>query len=288
MTMKIPDDKQKLLDNITAELKLIDGVKAIVLGGSYAIGMAVESSDLDIGIYYYENNPFDIEKIKNIAKQFTINEQPAVTDFYEWGPWVNGGAWINTANGEVDFLYKNIDQISKTIENAKNGIWENNFEQQPPYGFSSITFLSETQNCQPLYDPDGILRKLKESVKQYPVKLKHAVTQQSLWSAEFTIWQAEKYAAQNDAFNTVGCLTRATKSIVTALFAINELYPMGDKRAVSILEHAKIKPESLTSKIDNILCCNKDTLINNVLQLKNLFDESVSFAGGAYKPYYKL
>ncbi len=286
--MRLTDDKQKLLDDITNELKQVDGVKAIVLGGSYAIGMATESSDLDIGIYYFEPNPFDIEKIRSIAKKYAYKEQPTVTGFYEWGPWVNGGAWISTASGEVDFLYKNIDQIIRTIDNAQNGIWENNFEQQPPYGFSSIIFLSETQCSLPLYDPDDIIKELKESVKQYPKKLKKSVIQQSLWSAEFTIWQAEKFAVNNDTFNTLGCLTRATKSIVMALFAINELYPLGDKRAVNILEQAKIRPESLTSKIDKILCCSKDSLKNNVSVLRKLFDQTVALADGAYNPYYVL
>jgi predicted nucleotidyltransferase len=286
--MKLTNDKQKLLTDLTTELKQVDGVKAIVLGGSYATGMATENSDLDIGIYYYEDNPFDVEKIKNIAKTFSVSEQPTVTGFYEWGAWVNGGAWINTTIGEVDFIYKNIDQISKTIENAKNGIWENDFEQQPPYGFSSIFFLSETHCCLPLYDPEDILRKLKEGVKVYPQKLKQAVIQQSLWAAEFTIWQAEKFAVKFDTFNTVGCLTRATKSIVNALFAINEIYPMGDKRAVSILEQAKQTPPNLTQKIDDILCCNKELLHENVAMLKILFNQIVELADGAYKPYYNL
>jgi predicted nucleotidyltransferase len=286
--MRIPGDKQKLLDDITTELKRVDGVKAIVLGGSYAIGMATENSDLDIGIYYSELNPFEIEKIKDVAKKISNSDQPTVTNFYEWGPWVNGGAWINTTSGEVDFLYKNIEQITRTIENAKDGIWENNFDQQPPYGFSSIIFLSETQNSLPLYDPDNVVKNLKESVEQYPQKLKQSVIQQSLWSAEFTIWQAEKFASKNDTFNAVGCLTRATKSIVTSLFAVNELYPMGDKRAISILEQAKIRPADLALKIDHILCCNKDTLNDNVIHLKKLFDETASLADGMYKPYYKL
>lgn len=286
--MTLSDDKQKLLDDITNELKHVDGVKAIVLGGSFAIGMAAKNSDLDIGIYYSELNPFDIEKIREVARNISNNDQPIVTGFYEWGPWVNGGAWINTTSGEVDFLYKNIDQITRTIDNAKNGIWENNFEQQPPYGFSSIILLSETQSSLPLYDPDSIIKDLKESVKLYPQKLKQSVIQQSLWSAEFTIWQAEKFADKNDTFNTVGCLTRATKSIITSLFAINELYPMGDKRAITILEQAKIRPGNLSFKIDHILCCNEDTLIDNVSHLKKLFDETVSFTDGMYKPYYKL
>ena len=286
--MKLSEEKQNLLVEITDELKVIDGVKAIVLGGSYAVGLATESSDLDIGIYYYEQNPFDILKIKTVAERHADNEQPTVTGFYEWGPWVNGGAWIKTRKVEVDFLYKNIDQLSKTIDNARNGYWENNFEQQPPYGFSSITFLAETHGSLPLYDPEGVIEKLKETLKQYPKKLKQSVIQQSLWSAEFTIWQAEGYAKKNDTFNTVGCLTRAVKNIVTTLFALNEIYPMGDKRAINILEQAKTKPQNLTSRINDTLYCSKDTLTNNVLRLRELFEETVELVEGGYRPYYKL
>lgn len=286
--MKLLADKQKLLDDFTTELKLIDGVKAIVLGGSYAIGLATEKSDLDIGIYYSEQRPFDIEKIKTVAHKFSNNEQPTVTGFYEWGPWVNGGAWINTEYGEVDLLYKNIDQIVKTIDNSINGIWENSFEQQPPYGFSSIIYLAETHSSIPLYDPENIISKLKDRIKQYPQKLKQSVVQQSLWSAEFTIWQAEKFANKTDIYNTVGCLTRAMNSIVSALFALNEIYPMGDKRAIEIIEKAKCKPTNLTNKIDTIFSCDKNSLAENVRLLKLLFNEIVELANGHYKPYYKL
>jgi predicted nucleotidyltransferase len=286
--MKISADKQKLLDDFTSELKFIDGVKAIVLGGSYAVGLATENSDLDIGIYYSEQSHFDIEKIKTIANKFSNNDQPTVTGFYEWGPWVNGGAWINTAKGEVDLLYKNIDQILKAIDNAKNGIWENNFEQQPPYGFSSIIFLAETHSCIPLYDPENVISKLKDSVKQYPQKLKQSVVQQSLWSAEFTIWQAEKFAGKTDMYNTVGCLTRAMYSIVSTLFALNEIYPMGDKRAIETIDKTKNKPINFTNKINAILSCDKKSLAENVRLLKLLFNETVELANGQYKPYYKL
>lgn len=286
--MNLQKDKQNLLYNITDELKRIDGVKAIVLGGSYATGMATDNSDLDIGIYYSEQNPFDLEKIKLLAEKYADIEKPTVTGFYEWGPWVNGGAWIKTTNDKVDFLYKNIDQITETIDTAKNGIWENNFEQQPPYGFSSIIFLAETRYNIPLWDPEDIIKKLKEAVKQYPQKLKKSVIQQSLWSAEFTIWQAENFADKADVYNTIGCLTRAVKNIVTALFAINELYPMGDKRAIEILEQSKIKPANLTQKINNILCSNKDVLTQSVGHLKTLSQQTMSLAEGSYKPLYNL
>ncbi len=286
--VNLPTNKQTLLVDIVQDIQRIQGVKALVLGGSYAMGMATDNSDLDIGIYYSNNAPFDIQEIAKVAHQYSVHEDPTVTAFYEWGPWVNGGAWIKAADSKVDFLYKNIEQIAATIDNAHKGIWENHFEQQPPYGFSSLIFLAETQYCIPLHDPENIIHKLKETVHPYPQKLKHSVIQQSLWSAEFTIWQAESFANKDDVYNTVGCLTRATKNIVTALFALNERYPMGDKRAITILEQSEISPANLAQTINGILCVKPDELIKNVSQIKHLFTEVVTLTQGLYKPSYNL
>ncbi|MFT3679843.1 MAG: nucleotidyltransferase domain-containing protein [Ferruginibacter sp.] len=287
-TITLPKEKKELLDRIVDELKTIDNIKAIVLGGSYATGSASATSDLDVGIYYSQEKPFDIDAIRKIAQKYAADNKPTVTGFYEWGPWVNGGAWIQTSNGKADFLYKNIDQITATIEKAKEGIWENHFEQQPPYGFSSIIYLAETHSCVALWDPEGIIKKLKIAVQRYPVKLKQSVVQQSLWAAEFTIWQAISFAEKKDIYNTVGCLARAVKNIVTALFAINELYPMGDKRAVSYLEKANSRPGDLARRVKNILCVNSNKPADNVALLKVLWTETTALVPGLYQPYYNL
>ena len=286
--MTLPQEKQELMNRIVHDLKVIPSVKAIVLGGSFATGMATSSSDMDIGIYYTDNEPFDILAIKRIAEKYAHDSIPTVTHFYEWGPWVNGGAWIKTTHGKVDFIYKNIDQITTTIENAKNGIWENHFEQQPPYGFSSVIFLAETQTCIPLYDPDGIIEKLKQDVKDYPAKLKQSIIQQSLWAAEFTIWHAEQFVEKRDMYNIVGCLTRAVKSIVNTLFAINELYPIGDKRAIEIIEKAAIKPPQFRERIEAILTTDANAPEKNIAHLKELWAGTVTLTNGAYTPFYNL
>lgn len=62
-----------------------------MLGSSYAAGAAKESSDLDIGIYYSEQSPFNIDDIKAVANKYSVSEDITVTIFYEWSPWVNGG-----------------------------------------------------------------------------------------------------------------------------------------------------------------------------------------------------
>src|SRR3954452_11463874 len=98
--MALPKEKQEILDNITADLKRIANVRAIVLGGSYATGNATDTSDVDIGIYYFGKESFDIQDIQSIAQKYAGNNKPTVTGFYEWGPWVNGGAWIKTACGK--------------------------------------------------------------------------------------------------------------------------------------------------------------------------------------------
>ncbi|MBV9987653.1 MAG: nucleotidyltransferase domain-containing protein [Chitinophagaceae bacterium] len=286
--MKLPKEKQALLNDIADDLKAIGNIRALVLGGSYATGTATAGSDLDIGIYYSGTNPFDIGQIRSIAQKYAQDKPPTVTGFYEWGRWVNGGAWIETAAGKADLLYKNIEQITTTIEQAKNGIWENDFEQQPPYGFSSIIYLAETQACIPLWDPEGVIEKLKSEVRQYPPKLKQSVIQQSLWSAEFTIWQAANLAAQHDIYATAGCLTRAVKNITAALFGINELYPMGDKRTIDSLEKAATTPNDLRARIAQILCVNKDRPDENVHRLKALWQETVQLAPGMYTPFYNL
>ena len=74
-----------------------------------------------------------------------MHNNPTITDFYEWGPWVNGGAWIHNNNCKIDFLYRSIDQIKETIKSAKNGKYITDFEQQPPYGFISIIYLGEIE-----------------------------------------------------------------------------------------------------------------------------------------------
>jgi len=285
--MPIPPEKQKTLDLLCSELQEVENISAIVLGGSFATGRANSDSDLDIGIYYHENHPFSIEDIQKVASKYSITENITITDFYQWGPWVNGGAWIQTDSGKVDFLYRNINQVRRVIQEAIDGKWENHFEQQPPFGFSSIFYLAEIESCIPIFDPQNILLYLKSLVKIYPENLKQTIIQESLWSAEFTLINAEGYIKNEDYYNLFGCFTRTLKSLVQALFAINEIYPIGDKKALEILENSKICPKKLKSKVTEILRA-KQSPNQNLNLLKSLFNEVVKLSSGLYQPLYNF
>lgn len=287
MGMNLPSEKQKIFDAICEDLEKVEHVSALVLGGSYATGRANADSDIDIGIYYHENNPFDIQEIQKIARKYAKDNAPTVTDFYQWGPWVNGGAWIQTEAGKVDFLYRNVNQVRRTIQDAMEGIWENHYDQQPPYGFTSLFYLAEIEACKAIFDPQNVIQYLKSLVKIYPEPLKNKVIQDSLWAAEFSIINTDGFAQCNDYYNTFGCFTRTLKAIVQALFAINEIYPISDKKALEILEKADHKPKDLTRKVESILKA-KVSLTDSLTQLNSLFQEVVQLSGNQYTPLFSF
>jgi hypothetical protein len=115
----LPQEKRALLESLAGSLSKVPHMQAIVLGGSFASGTQHSASDLDIGLYCLDAEPFSVDALRAIANSLSLpGVQSTVTGFSEWGAWVNGGAWIETEAGKVDFLYRNLDQVRKTILEA--------------------------------------------------------------------------------------------------------------------------------------------------------------------------
>lgn len=287
----LPEPKRLLLQHLVDQLSVTKGISAIVLGGSYASGTHNEASDLDIGLYYYPESPFLIPDIQRIAAEASIDGQASVTDFYGWGPWVNGGAWIHTPQGKVDFIYRNVEQLQHTIIESKEGIYHHDYDQQPTYGFYSVIYLAETQICVPLYDPGSLIPKLKQSVEVYPPRLKQNLIADSLWSAEFTLLHARRFAAQADIYNTVGCLTRIVSNITQALFALNERYYMRDKKLFETISSFPTLPSGYLQQIDHVLAHPGSTaqeLTKSVSDLEQAWRSALALPGVQYEPKFQI
>jgi predicted nucleotidyltransferase len=289
--MHLPSEKQTLLDKIVDRLSAVQGVKAVALGGSYARGTQRLDSDLDIALYYLESEPFQIDQIRRVAADISTQGTPDVTDFYGWGAWVNGGAWIQTSSGKVDFLYRNLDQVQSTIDDAIRGITAHDFNQQPAYGFYSVIYLAETAVCLLLYDPEGRLARLKDQVAVYPPLLKEKTIASALWLAEFSLLHAAGYASNGDVYATTGALTRVASYLTQALFALNETYFMNDKTAMKEIAGFSNTPTGYVERLSAILAHPGSTageLENATRLMSGLWSEVVALTDGSYQPAFRL
>jgi predicted nucleotidyltransferase len=291
--MKQLSPKQReLLSSLTKQLGVIRGMRAVVLGGSYARGRAQPGSDIDLGLFYSEAAPFSIESVRELAEDVNDTAGPVVTDFYGWGPWVNGGAWLTIGGQRVDFVYRSLEHVKRVIADAEAGRFELDYAQQPPFGFFSGTYLGEIAVCIPLFDPEGPIEALKRRGVEYPQALRSAVVQEYLWAAEFGLSAvAPKYAARGDTYGTAGCLTRAVNQLVLVLFALNRKYLINDKTALEEIAEFERAPREFGPRVQKTMAqlggspAELGAAVENVAQLLR---ETISLAGELYRPRFPL
>lgn len=251
--------QQNFLENATERLSCVQGVSAVVLGGSHARGTAGPDSDIDIAIYYHAVSPPDIDVLRQVAAELSGNPEQQVTGLYEWGRWVNGGGWLSTPAGKVDLLNREIDKVRRTIDDAHVGKYEQDYLQQPAFGFYSLAYLEETRCCVPLFDPDHVIDELKTQVERFPDALRATVIKDHLWLAEFTLQWAEGFVARNDIYVSAGCFSRIGASLIQVLYAINDRYFLSDKAVIlDVPTFAKQPPDFLQRLADGLGCAGHD------------------------------
>lgn len=289
----LPPDRRDLLSAAIAALRDVPNVAALVLGGSYARGLAHSGSDLDIGIYYHESAPLSIPHLRAAAQSLAASgSTPLVTELYGWGPWVNGGAWIQTPTTKIDFVYRNLDQLRRVLDEGRlHGTWRHDFDQQPPFGFRSIVYFAETHYCVPVHDPGSLLAPLKALITPYPAPLKATILQDTLWGAEFSLWSAGAFAASADVCHAAACFTRTAHYLIQALFALNEEYFLNDKHAHRILAQLPLVPRDFSSRLAAILARpghDSAALQQSRSALRHLWTECVQLTSGAYQPRFTM
>ncbi|MBS1786161.1 MAG: nucleotidyltransferase domain-containing protein [Acidobacteria bacterium] len=289
---QLSTEQRELLSSLTEQLRVVSGIMAVVLGGSHARGRAKTGSDIDLGLFYSEASPFSIRHIRELAESINDTANPVVTDFYGWGPWVNGGAWLTIGGQRVDFIYRSLEHVERVIAEAEAGRYALDYAQQPPFGFFSGTYLGETSICIPLFDPDARLDVLKQRVANYPEELRRAVVQDYLWQVEFNLAAfARKFAAREDAYGTAACLTRAVNQLILVLFALNRQYLLNDKTALAEVAEFALSPRAFAPRVQQTLAhlgssaAELDDAVKSVVQL---FQETAVLTDGLYQPRFAL
>jgi hypothetical protein len=190
-----------------------------------------------------------------------------ITELGQWGPWVDGGAWLSVDGTSVDWIYRDANRVLAAWDDAQQGQFSVNAQTGHPFGVPDYAYVGEVALGVVLADPSGHLGVLKRQASTYPQALADALVER-LWEAEFLIGGLRKAAERTDSAWVAGCLFRVVMLCVHALhgragkWLINEkgavhsagqltLSPLNfEERAQAILGQLGTTPSELASAID--------------------------------------
>ncbi|MGW0228939.1 nucleotidyltransferase domain-containing protein [Actinopolymorpha singaporensis] len=227
----------------------VKGVVAVVVGGSHASGTADATSDLDLGLYYRE--PLDVSALADLAT--TLSGRPTeVAPPGGWGPWVNGGAWLSTDLGPVDWILRDLDRVTHEWERARRGEFGLHHQPGHPFGFLSTTYVGELATAVVVADPTGEVGRLRQAAARYPEPLRDALVGW-LWEADFSLAVARKATGRGDAAYVAMCVLRAVGIMAHALHARAGRWVLNEKGLVAAAGRLPGAPAEFTARAQ-VLC----------------------------------
>ncbi|KAF3885140.1 MULTISPECIES: nucleotidyltransferase domain-containing protein [Nostocales] len=238
---------------IVERLQSIHGIAAIALGGSRARGNHTQKSDVDLGIYYLPDNPLDVAALNHLASKIDDDRRAnLITPIGGWGKWINGGGWLRIEGVPVDFLYRDVIQVNRVIDDCHAGQIAIDYQPGHPHGFVSSIYMGEVAHCLPLYDPNGVLAALKAKTTPYPTQLQQAIVNMFAWEISFSLFVAQKAVARGDVAYAAGCCFRSVACMNQVLFALNGEYLLNEKGAVAIANNFALCPQNYQPRIESV------------------------------------
>jgi len=181
---------------LAAELARLPGAEAVVLGGSRATGDARPDSDWDLGLYYRgARGSFDPAAVRALGRDGYVSA------LGEWGPIVDGGAWLTVDGLPVDVVFRDLDRVERWLADAEQGRFE--LLQQNGYLVGAPTYLpvGELAVCQVL---DGELPR-----PVFPAALAREAPRWWEGHASVSLMFAGIHARQGDGVSCAGALSAA-------------------------------------------------------------------------------
>jgi len=242
------------IERIVERLGRVPDVTGLVLGGSRARGGAPPDADIDIGIYYRARRPPDIVAIRAAACELDDRGAPdGFADYGEWGPWIDGGAWLVVAGHRTDFLFRDVDRVKGVLSDCEEGTVVTAYQPGHPHCFVNHMYAGELFYSVTLFDPDDAVAALRQRTDPYPEILAGAVMRSFGWEAEFALRTAGTSAKRGDVAYVTGCLYRSIACMVQALFAANRTYLLNEKAAVRRVEDLERHPDAFAARAEMLL-----------------------------------
>jgi predicted nucleotidyltransferase len=251
---KVGTTPEAAIEQVVERLGGIPGVVGLALGGSRARGVTAADADIDIGIYYRADGAPDSDALRAAARELDDRGQPdGFGDYGEWGPWINGGAWLKVGSHKTDFLFREIERVERVLDDCHAGVVVTAYQPGHPHCFVNQIYAGEVNQNVILFDPEGAMATLRSRTDPYPEPLAIALMRSFGWEAEFALQTAGTAARRRDLAYVTGCLYRSISCMVQALFAANRTYLVNEKGAVGRVEDLDSHPDAFAARLGTLL-----------------------------------
>jgi hypothetical protein len=234
---------------LALRLEGVSGVVGVMLGGSRARSAHVEASDFDVGVYY--RPPLNTAALGQLARA-VAGAHAQVTEPGDWGPWVDGGAWLRINEVQVDWIYRDIDRVQDCWTRAQRGVFVFHAQTGHPLGVPDFAYAGEVALGMVLADATGELTALHAATQTYPRALSGALLGR-LWEADFLLAGLRKSMHRADSVWVAGCLFRVVMLCVHALHGRAGRWLVNEKGALASAAGLPITPSDFAARAGRIL-----------------------------------
>jgi len=249
--LDIVNDLDRVIEDVATILLEAPGVVGVVLGGSRARGTETINSDIDLGIYYSKAAGFDVRDIGKIAAHIDDEHREGlITSLGEWGPWVNGGGYLEVEGYLFDLVFRDVDRVAQVIDDCLAGNVSAHYHAGHPHAFLNVMYMGEIAIGKILTDPTNRIAELKAKTEQYPKTLQQAIIKYFMFEGNYSLMYAADNVEKDDASYVAGCCYRTIACLNQVIYALNEEYCLNEKKAATMVESLLIKPSNYKRKVD--------------------------------------
>ena len=237
------------LAEMATRLAEVEGVEAVLLGGSRARGEHLPGSDYDLGLYY--RPPLDVAALARLAREVT-GHAVEVTEPGGWGPWVDGGAWLTVDGVRVDWIYRDIDRVRRAWTDARAGRFA--FHRQPGHqlGVPDFAYVGEVALGVVLTDLTSEVTDLRAAAQDYPPALSAALVA-GLWEPTFELAGARKATPRGDTVYVACVIAHALLVCAHALHGRAGRWLISEKGAIAGADRLAIAPPDFATRCQAVL-----------------------------------
>ncbi|HEY5979629.1 MAG TPA: nucleotidyltransferase domain-containing protein [Microlunatus sp.] len=237
------------LSAMSSRLATVEGIEAVLLGGSRARGDHLPGSDYDLGLYY--RPPLDVAALRRLARG-SSGHAVEITEPGGWGPWVDGGGWLTVNGVRVDWIYRDIDRLQRAWSDAQAGRFS--YHRQPGHqlGVPDFAYVGEVALGLVLADGTGELTGIRDAAQNYPAALTAALIE-GLWEPAFELAGAHKATARGDTVYVAAVIAHALLLCAHGLHGRAGHWLINEKGAIAGAGRLQIAPPDFAGRCHAVL-----------------------------------